>query len=307
MADMSDVARQGEPQQHAVDLAAYGVKTYRYLRLSIVVVVLALFASVLIERVQATCWEGAISTYYFTPVHSMFVGALVAIGISLVAIRGSTDLEDMLLNVAGVLAPVVAFVPTSPPSDSCASTTIVIRDTKPFINNNVLAYLIAGLIAIAIGYLTARAKHSGDPDRPMVIGLAVAAILLGLGVIWYFAFRSSFLDHAHAGAAAAMFAIVFVVMVLNAWTARGIYRWLYLLGAGGMALSFVVVMLVKLADGGWNHYILWLETLELVFFAIYWTAQTIEHWDGGVPTGLERARRSVGMPGRRLWASVPPR
>ena len=61
-----------------LELASYAVKTYRYLRLAIVVVVAALMAAVLIERLHAAgCWQGSISAYYYTPVHSMFIGALL--------------------------------------------------------------------------------------------------------------------------------------------------------------------------------------------------------------------------------------
>src|SRR4051812_8792439 len=93
------------------ELASYAVKSYRYLRLSIVIVLLALLCSVLLERSHAPCWEESISAYFYTPAHSMFIGALVALGVGLIALRGSTDVEDVLLNVAGVLAPIVAFVP----------------------------------------------------------------------------------------------------------------------------------------------------------------------------------------------------
>lgn len=44
----------------------------------------------------------------------------------------------------------------------------------------------------------------------------------------------------------------------------------------------------KLVDHDWRHQILWLEILELSAFAVYWVAQTFEHWEGGVPTGAER-------------------
>jgi len=106
---------------HAEALEPFAVKSYRYLRLSIVVVVLALMASVVIERSHVSCWQESISAYFYTPVQAVFVGALVAIGVSLIAIKGSTDREDVLLNLAGVLAPIVAFVPTSPPARSCSS------------------------------------------------------------------------------------------------------------------------------------------------------------------------------------------
>ena len=55
-----------------------------------------------------------------------------------------------------------------------------------------------------------------------------------------------------------------------------------------MALSVVAVVVGKLIDSDWRHQILWLEILELSAFAVYWVAQTFEHWEGGVPTGAER-------------------
>ena len=48
-----------------------------------------------------------------------FVGTLVAIGISLFAIRGNTVAEDTLLNFAGVLALFVALVPTERAPTAC--------------------------------------------------------------------------------------------------------------------------------------------------------------------------------------------
>lgn len=76
-------------------------------------VVASALVSVVIERSRATCWGESISGYYYTPSRNVFVGALVVIGVSLIAIKGSTDREDVLLNLAGVLAPIVAFVPTT--------------------------------------------------------------------------------------------------------------------------------------------------------------------------------------------------
>ena len=95
------------------DLEWFAIKSYRYLRLSIVVVVLALLASVLIERSHVDCFQESISAYFYTPVQAMFVSALVVIGVCLIAVRGRTTGEDVLLNLAGVLAPIVAFVPTT--------------------------------------------------------------------------------------------------------------------------------------------------------------------------------------------------
>ena len=119
--------------------------------------------------------------------------------------------------------------------------------------------------------------------------------MLVVGLIWYYGFRDSFLHHAHGWAAGAMFAVVGVVIALNARRRRHHDEpWrLYAAIAGAMVLSVVVAVLGKVVDGGWRHQILVLEILELSCFAVYWVAQTVEQWTGGVPTGTRRERPSL--------------
>lgn len=277
----------------ARELVPFAVKSYRYLRLSIVVVVLSLMASVLIERSHVSCWQGSISAYFYTPVQAVFVGALLVIGVSLIAIKGSTDTEDVLLNLAGVLAPIVAFVPTSPPSRSCSSIEIVVNDAEPYIDNNILAFAIGGAAALVVALVVAKVmRKSTIPrvDARSRLGLATGVVILLAGLIWYYGDRQSFLHRAHGGAAIAMFFVVGVVIALNARhrKANGKSWQLYASIAGAMALSVVVILVGKLIDSDWRHQILWLEILELSAFAVYWMAQTFEHWEGGVPTGAER-------------------
>jgi hypothetical protein len=279
----------------ADELVPYAVSTYRYLRLSIVVMVLALFVSVIIERLHVDCWQGSISAYYYTPAHAIFVGALVAIGVSLIAIKGSTDLEDVLLNVAGLLAPIVAFVPTTPPSGGCPSTALISGDIKAYVDNNVLAYAIGGAVAIAAAYVIARLtgkSASVSINQTSIIGFVIVVVLVVAGLIWYFGFRDSFLAHAHTVSAAAMFLLIAIVIIINARSAAPVYRTIYALTIAAMALAAVAVGIAKLADHDWQHQTLWIETLVLIPFAVYWLAQTFEHWEGGVPTGDERAQRA---------------
>lgn len=277
-------------------LTSYAVKSYRYLRLSIIVVVASVLAAVVIERIDADCWQGSISAYYYTPAHSVFVGALVAIGVSLIAIKGSTDREDILLNLAGVLAPIVAFVPTSPGDQCPSSAALELADRETYINNNVLALAIGGGLAIVVTIvllLVFSRDKLGTIDRGSAIGLGFAVVLLLIGLVWYFGFRDSFLERAHGGAAVVMFFIIWVVMILNA---RGApdrrYRRAYSVTATAMALAAIVAVVGKLIDSDWRHQILWLEFLELVAFAAYWAVQTSENWTGGVPAGEEREDRS---------------
>ena len=75
----------------------YVLKSYRYLRLVMVGLVVLLAASVLIELQQTGfgCWRTSISSYYWTPVRGVFVGALVAIGTCLIVLKGNTPVEDV--------------------------------------------------------------------------------------------------------------------------------------------------------------------------------------------------------------------
>src|SRR5438552_17398424 len=81
---------------------ADAVKTWRYLRLAMIALVVGLGVSLAFERgkVHPGCFKTSISAYYYTPAHSWFVAALIGIAVCLVCLRGSTGTEDVLLNLA---------------------------------------------------------------------------------------------------------------------------------------------------------------------------------------------------------------
>ena len=108
--------------------------TYRYLRGGMAVMIVWLGTAVLIERWHATCWQTSISAYYFTSAHSVFVAALCVIGAMLIVYQGSNDTEDVLLNLAGILAFIVGMVPTSRPLLFCGSADLNIGGQSAIAN-----------------------------------------------------------------------------------------------------------------------------------------------------------------------------
>ena len=161
-----------------VGLSDHAMKTYRYLRIAIVAMVIALLISIWFEFRAANELLSAISTYYYTPVNPLFVGSLIMIGICLIAIRGSTVFEEVFLNLSGMLAPVVALVPTSFPASSYQGELYHIP-IEALTGNTIPSIVLAAIVAVFITVLLA-ARSQGQalkpaPAGPTVwIGLAVA-------------------------------------------------------------------------------------------------------------------------------------
>ena len=276
-------------------LPGYTIKTYRYLRLAMVTMLVLLAAGVLVEWVNnpADCFQPSISDYYYTPAQAVFVGALVTIGVCMIVLKGSTEWEDILLNLGGMLAPVVAFVPT-PAGATCSSVPNVAPDIAANVENNIAALLVAGVVAVAtVAGLAwhARARSVSNWNRGHTIGMLVAvAVLLG-GFAWFLWGRQSFIDNAHYAAALPLFLAIILVAVINAreytqehtgaMAARDVARNRYFLVAALLVvlpvLEWVVSKMVST-----NHVVLWVEVTVLVLFAVFWLLQTEELWSEGV-------------------------
>jgi hypothetical protein len=116
----SDVDGRGEPagaaaaQQQDSDTLA---KSYRYLRLAMVGLLLCLAVAVVYQSVRQGNLLGSVSAYYYTPAQAIFVGGLIGLGACMIALKGTTPVEDVFLNLGGVFAAVVAIVPTGRDAD----------------------------------------------------------------------------------------------------------------------------------------------------------------------------------------------
>ncbi|MEU6374920.1 hypothetical protein [Streptomyces sp. NPDC046909] len=264
-------------------------------------------------RTSGHCWQTSISAYYYTPVQLMFVGGLVAIGISLIALKGSTELEDVFLNFAGILAPIVAFVPT-PNVGRCGSVLSDTTNRKTNIDNNVLALLVmAGvtfLFLLVLKFLVKKPvtgvpaqvarKTPADEEwarRITAIGFALALAFYIATAIVFWTDRDWFDEHAHWTAAITMFASIFLAVLNNAinfhftqkrnaettGTPAKRFNW-YLLIALLMGLSLALTK-------GWprfgEHGTLLLEASMILLFAVFWVIQTSELWNYGLRTPEE--------------------
>jgi len=272
------------------------IKTYRYLRLGMVAMVVLLTVSVAVERSKVDCWQTSISAYYYTPVRAVLVGALVAVGLGLIVIKGSTWFEDATLNIAGMFAPVVAFAPTSdagtcwsvepipPPIEPDGSLAQWVVDN---IRNNISALLIAGVIGLAAAVIFAAVgdrNSATPPSRADVIGtrlsIGAAAALLAVGT-YLFLRWDSFDTRAHGIAAVMMFFFLALAAAANAWQLRNTgpprspYFWIY---SAIAVLTASAAPLLWLLRDSWDHWVLILEIIEICLFAVYWLVQTKEHW-----------------------------
>jgi hypothetical protein len=278
-------------QRPSPDPALEAVKTWRYLRLAQIVLVVGLAASVLYEHAQVAngCWQTSLSAYYYTPVRSIFVGSLVAIGVGLIALKGNTDWEDLLLNLAGACAPVVAFVPYSHPG-TCGSALSTTAERNADVANNVVALLTAGGVALLLlGGLALAGRWEPRPQRITrtgLIGFGVIVVLYVATLVVFALARQTFVQYGHNVAAVAMFAFVYGNVWLNAVnlhfsrTGRPINRYAVI----GILMTAAIVATVVLALVHWPYAVLEIETSLIVLFAAFWALQTAELWNQGLRT-----------------------
>lgn len=269
--------------------------TYRYLRGGMAVMIVMLVAAVLVERVNATCWQTSISAYYFTSAHAVFIAALCAIGAMMIVYQGSTDTEDVLLNVAGILAFVVAMVPTSRPVLFCGGVDLGIGSQSAIVNT------WAVVIALALSRVVSWWLHRRTGTAASLSALGTAALwvqraLLAVGLGTLILVPQWFRANAHGVAAVAMFTAIILTVVITAFVTgqqdaakcphRRRYQLIYRSIAGLMALTLVTAVVLHLILDGFNHAILVVEAALIAEFAAYWMVQTVELWGSATRTPL---------------------
>lgn len=251
--------------------------TYRYVRFALLMVLVALTVSVTAETVRVG-WQHSLSAYYYTAAGPIFVAALTAIGLCLVVLRGATDAEEVCLNLAGLSAPMVAFVPT-PQSDEPIDNHAILNNAGTF-----FAMLAVGFVVI-VGYGISRRVRGVErwPSPWVVIGLVSTVLAWLVGVTWILSDQDSFAHYAHYMAAVFTFVPFAGVVLLNTrWGIRVLARdpaaesrrfeKTYDAITAGIAL----ITLAGLALRHWAYALLATEIGLLTLFALFWVLQTID-------------------------------
>jgi len=256
--------------------------TYRYLRGGIPVMLVMLGAALIIERARASDWLGSISAYYFTGAHAVFIGSICAMGTLLIVYKGLKPTEDVLLNLAGILAFVVAFVPTSRPE-----TAVSVDVSNVNVLSNVWALVIALLVARAVSWFMYRSTGTTPdlgPIASIVVWVQRAILAAGLALLIFA--RDWFVSHAHGIAAVVMFLAIIATVFLTAFMADKavlsanppLYHRIYQCIAITMVVTLIAAVVVHFALDNFNHIVLVVEMVLIIEFGVYWAVQTVEKW-----------------------------
>jgi hypothetical protein len=265
------------------------------------VAVAALAYSIVEEdrRAGIHCFLGSISGYYYTPVRPVFIGVMVTIGVALIVMKGRTPFVDVSLTLAGIMAPIVAFIPTSDDLHGVCRPAMLntghyeAAPTTPFIghstNNNLHALVFAGAVAIAlalIAYLLQLLTHRSTAMYGLGfwINVALGVVLVTSGWILLHWGYGWVLD-GHARAAVAMFVFLALAAIANGGYALAgnktrdkVYAVIYFVVGGAMLAAGLWFVLVH-ARHRTGHLVLWIEAIEIFLFVVFWAAQTIQLWN----------------------------
>lgn len=278
------------------------LRTHRYVRVSLCAAVLLLGVAVL-WHIFTVGPLRSISAAYYTPVRSVFVGALFAVAVGLVVLAGRS-LRRYLLLLGGMTAPLIALVPVPLRSDELVRLTGagcpegVVRCLPPGATDEIaagmLAYLVvAGAVLVASTVFLALDRAL---DRGALVKVAIAAALLAALAVS--SATPAFGAVAHYGAAAVFFLLMAAVAGVHAYavrsegvrgpgTSRGYSIAYGLLAALLAATDLALVALVASGSGEallGEQWLLLVEAAALALFTAFWVLQTVENWDDPDPS-----------------------
>ncbi|WP_417562391.1 hypothetical protein [Microbacterium sp.] len=272
-------------------------RTYRYLRVALVGAAAVLgigLAVVVVTDGPVT----SISALYYTSGQTVFVGALCAIALALVALSGHS-VEQVLLDVAAVFAAMIAVIPTPVgagdvpgPGPDCAGAGACVPEAAAAVAHT--GVVVLGVVAI-LGAITAlvlaRVQRTATPG--VLVGAGAAAVA-GVGLLaWLAAAPHALLAAGHLAATGVFFGLMVAVAIVSA-VAHSRYRVVYVVVAAGMVACLLYLFGVELARLGGADlagvpWVLFGEVGLIALFAVFWIAQTVQKWDETDPSILPAA------------------
>jgi hypothetical protein len=275
-------------KKRAVDVEKYENaqsidRTYKSLRAGLAALVFLLLGAVVLRVIWIGCVRGSISAYYYTALQPVFVGTLIAVGVCLIVYQGTTYIENILLDVAGFLAFVVAFVPTAPGDDRCEESIIQsgIIDSRD-IRLDVVQHNVFPLLAVTLGATlwALVACHRRAAGRHELIRLRTGLCAQVAALVWLSFFHESFRDMAHGVAAFGLFACIIGVVWSNhlgrktdptyrKWRGKGSY-WVVAVFMGLTLLGVAVLHFIYKSPVA----IFVVEFALILEFASFWVLQS---------------------------------
>jgi hypothetical protein len=273
--------------------------TYRYVRVGLVALVVFLLVSLALTAARS-CVQESISAFFYTRTHGVFIAALCAMGMCLIAYQGSRLGEDALLNFAGFQAFLVALIPTAV-GDVCRPWLPSVTDPFGAVANNVIALFVAAAAGVVFYLGLQRWRPAQDAPTASAPDCAqadtgwkrVAAVLLAVeGALPWTLFVVAvaegllllapwFRDRAHTVAAVAMFLAITLVALYHACYARAAVRHrrarFYAMIAVAMLLT--VIAAVVLLGTRLPYAVLGVEIVLIALFGVFWGVQTWDVWN----------------------------
>jgi hypothetical protein len=263
---------------------------YRDLRVGLAVTAVMLAAAIIIESGATQCWQAALSEYFYTSAHSIFIAALLGLATLFFVYRGSSDTEDALLTLAGVAALVAALVPQGRPEVCKPPFLPDDVDVEGVVRPNLVAVVVALVLGWALTmwqHRCNRSRQSRSAGGTLALYFLRLVVLGGLIVLvfWPDVFR----DHAHGAAGVLLLSAFIATVFSSAYLAKReerspdrrnygqFYKWI----AWAMLLTLIVVVTVHIRHPELFG-VLWVTVLEsavILQFGAYWVVQTIDLWD----------------------------
>jgi hypothetical protein len=287
--EVGSVNQSSDTASHSPPPVPITLAVYRDLRVGLAVTAVMVAAAIIIERRATDCWQAALSEYFYTSAHSIFIAALLGLATLFFVYRGSSDTEDALLTLAGVAALVAALVPQGRPE---VCKLFLPKDVS--FDAVVRPNLVAVVVALVLGWALTMWQHRCNRSRQTrsaggTLALNFLRLVVLGGLIVLFVDPDRFREYAHGAAGVLLLSAFIATVFSSAYLAKReerspdrrnygqFYKWI----AWAMLLTLIAVVTVHFVHPELFG-VLWVTVLEsavILEFGAYWVVQTIDLWD----------------------------